>query len=314
MANGNDPLERFAEIILDESKNLVDLARPFKNRLKNLSPEERKQSLEDLQGKLLHIGAAVNAALGSFETEEPLPEEQDRAVRTRGATSEEGTAFSDFLAEIGDSVVQSQEKLDQRSIDYLQSIRNRPYIPPTLFRIPKIAAELKIALEENKNKKLNVILYSQQTQMKQLQEQSLNFEIAAVPPSPELLQILQDQTPRIEFLFDNLKRLAVFKALDELGPNQSNPKLKAQLKRIAAAENQNQVLIWPIESDQRFLILFAGEISGEDVGIWYLDTENQILSPVLRLDLKPKAAEDQEPLRRFIFTLGNAQARLFGGR
>ncbi|MEZ5040261.1 MAG: hypothetical protein R2828_10220 [Saprospiraceae bacterium] len=315
MPNGNDidPMEELANQILAESLNLVNLARPFKNKFNRLSLDEKKESLGQLQQKLAHIGDMVRVSIQGMERDaSPPAEELVRAIDSRTPTNSKDTTFAKFLSDIGESVIKSQEQLDQRSIQYLQGIQDRPYIPPTMFRIPRITAELKVALEEKEGMGLNVLLFSRKREMSELNQQSINFEIAAVPPSPELLHMLQDQVPRIDFLFDQMKRQAIFELVKALSPQQTNTNLQTQLKVMLSSENQHKVLIWPVKGNNTFLLLFAADATGKDIGVWFLDADKKELSAVLRLDLTPKPSENQAPLREFVFGLGQAQAKLLG--
>lgn len=308
-STGNSPLHQLAKVILDEARVLAELALRFGQDVDDDSPRRKKQeSLEDIQNKLLHIETAVNTAMDVLEKRENSP----KAVGP-DAVKEKGTAFSDFLSKIGESVVQSQRKLDQKSIEYLSSIRDRPYLPPTLFRIPKIEAELKVALEEKDQTGLNVILFSRQSEMSRLNQQSLRLEIAAVPPSPDLLKGIQDHTPRVDFLFDHLERKEVFDLLIKLGAALEKLPLTRQVERMHREENRERVLIWPIPTKSCYLLLFAGEFSQNDVGIWFLDKNKASLEPVVRIDLKEKPSENQAPFREFVFELGLAQQKLLRG-
>ncbi|MCB0583561.1 MAG: hypothetical protein KDD10_30050 [Phaeodactylibacter sp.] len=308
-STGNSPLHQLAKVILDEARVLAELALRFGQDVDDDSPRRKKQeSLEDIQNKLLHIETAVNTAMDVLEKRENSP----KAVGP-DAVKEKGTAFSDFLSKIGESVVQSQKKLDQKSIEYLSSIRDRPYLPPTLFRIPKIEAELKVALEEKDQTGLNVILFSRQSEMSRLNQQSLRLEIAAVPPSPDLLKGIQDHTPRVDFLFDHLERKEVFDLLIKLGAALEKLPLTRQVERMHREENRERVLIWPIPTKSCYLLLFAGEFSQNDVGIWFLDKNKASLEPVVRIDLKEKPSENQAPFREFVFELGLAQQKLLRG-
>lgn len=302
-------MHQLAKVILDEARVLAELALRFGQDVDDDSPRRKKQeSLEDIQNKLLHIETAVNTAMDVLEKRENSP----KAVGP-DAVKEKGTAFSDFLSKIGESVVQSQKKLDQKSIEYLSSIRDRPYLPPTLFRIPKIEAELKVALEEKDQTGLNVILFSRQSEMSRLNQQSLRLEIAAVPPSPDLLKGIQDHTPRVDFLFDHLERKEVFDLLIKLGAALEKLPLTRQVERMHREENRERVLIWPIPTKSCYLLLFAGEFSQNDVGIWFLDKNKASLEPVVRIDLKEKPSENQAPFREFVFELGLAQQKLLRG-
>lgn len=310
-------MANFASTILKESNNLVSMAKEYEKKLKNLTDEEMQKSLEDIQGKLEHIGSAVNISLGVFTSGDEQPVARTRGLSPGSAPEPDVTTFSDFLADIGNSVVRSQEQLDQRSVEYLSSIQDRPYIPPTLFRIPKISASLKVGLEKKSSDKLNVLLYTRKSEQSELNQQSLDFEISAVPPSPELLRLLHDQTPKINFLFDRVQRASIFEMIKTLIASlPANDKLGPQLERIIQSENQPRVLIWPIEELQNYLILFAGKSTDEDVGVWFLQkeaAEKVSVIPIIRQDLKSKFGEDQSPLRKLVLDLGESQAKLLQG-
>ena len=96
----------------------------------------------------------------------------------------------------------------------------------------------------------------------------------------------------------------------------ANDKLRPQLARVLQVENQLKVLIWPIEEEQNYLMLFAGESTDDDVGVWFLQkegVEKVSVIPIIRQDLKSKFGEDQSPLRKLVLSLGESQAKLLQG-
>src|SRR5262245_25768312 len=56
--------------------------------------------------------------------------------------------FDGFFAEIADGFVNAQSKLDLASAQYLKQISVQPHVLPSVFRIPKLNADLKFALEK----------------------------------------------------------------------------------------------------------------------------------------------------------------------
>jgi hypothetical protein len=248
----------------------------------------------------------VQSAINNVKKLVDMPVPEDLTVDIQPG---DATPFSDFLSEIGHSVVKSQQELDQRSVEYLSSIKDRPYIPPTLFRIPKISAELKVALEDEKSTGLRVLLYSQQEKMSRLNQQSLKFEIAAVPPSADLLKALENSTPRIHFVFDRLEREKVFSALQGL-----EDKLKLPINPETEQDDRDRVLIWTLgqEAAKDYLILYAG-VGENELGIWFLNAARNVSSAVLRFDLQPKSREDQSSLQNYVHELGQKQKRFLRG-
>lgn len=321
----------YAKTFVSTSEELTRLAENFSNTAKDLTKEklENQDTLEGIAETLDAMEATLAQTLQAIQfTRKGLPEKEELTentpqLRERSLTlnritdimdaEDKDEPFSDFLATIGNAVVKSQEALDERSRQYLQSIRDRPYIPPTLFRIPKISASLKVGLKSSKASELNVLIASRKDQMDELNEQNINFEIAAVPPTPELLKMLEDQAPRIEFLFNATARKTIFSELEEIGRQEDFPaKLKLQLDRMLEPANKTQVVIWPLGIEETFIILFAGENSDEDVAVWYYDRPDKGLISIIRADLKSKIDEDQNPLRKFVLKMGRSQAVLLG--
>lgn len=326
--NANDLIKEIEEqktAILEEWEKLGPIVEQFKTVEKLLKkfPDDAEKNLgitlNNILGQLEHFEYEVQRLLNTIPADTLMVAKVER-VRSMVEKAEE-EKFSNFLATIGDSVIESQEALDERSIKYLQKIRENPFLPPTLFRIPKISAALKVGLKKTTSEGLNVLIVSRKDEQEMVNEQSINFEIAAVPPPPELLQSLQDKTPKVEFLFSKKDREEIFNSISSMVKEDKNrateerlfkDAIEKQLELIVAVENQDRVLIWPVKKRKAHFILFAGKESEKDVCIWYLDRsqDKPILESVIRLDLKPKSKENQEPLREFVFNLGKDQAAL----
>ena len=59
-----------------------------------------------------------------------------------------------------------------------------------MFRIPRVTAELKCSLETDHEKKFNVILYSDRTDVRDFHQQTVQLEVVAVPVPPDYLNYL----------------------------------------------------------------------------------------------------------------------------
>lgn len=92
--------------------------------------------------------------------------------------------FTEFMTHIGESLRSAQERLDDASDEYLQALKasKRAHIPPTIFRIPKLTADMKFSLERVGSKKVSVVFYSKEDKVRELHQQSVSLEIVAVPP------------------------------------------------------------------------------------------------------------------------------------
>ncbi|MFO0593455.1 MAG: hypothetical protein U0441_38290 [Polyangiaceae bacterium] len=124
-----------------------------------------------------------------------------RRARLKDAITPIGSFFSD----IGKGVVDAQKALDAQSKQYIAELlkeandkrkdkSNDPEITEvpgaSMFRIPRVSAELKLSLEKTLDSDWNVVFYSKEEQTKELQQQSLQFEIVSVPIPPGYAQLV----------------------------------------------------------------------------------------------------------------------------
>ena len=57
-------------------------------------------------------------------------------------------------------------------------------IPPTLYAIPRVQAEIKIGFSQVSDHGFNIILLKNESQDKSFGESTINFDVVAVPPPP----------------------------------------------------------------------------------------------------------------------------------
>jgi hypothetical protein len=95
--------------------------------------------------------------------------------------------ISDFFGNISAGLVRAQRNLDDQSSDYLKTVAAQPHALPAIFRIPKVSAELKFALDTTKKNGVNLIFYQDQTSAEELHQQTVQFDIVATPPPPDLV-------------------------------------------------------------------------------------------------------------------------------
>ena len=113
--------------------------------------------------------------------------------------------IADFFDAIGSGVIGAQKRLDRASEEY---VRSALYVSPdgtedgssasatlpanaSMFRIPRVTAELKCSLETNHDKKLNLIFYSDRNDVRELHQQTISLEVVAVPVPPDYLNQLK---------------------------------------------------------------------------------------------------------------------------
>lgn len=117
-------------------------------------------------------------------------------------------SIGDFFKSIGEGVIEAQKKLDQASEEYVRNAlrlnggakksdddadAKNDAMPPvaTMFRIPRITAEMKCSFETDSEKKFNVIFYSERNDVRELHQQTVNLEVVSVPVSPDYINYLK---------------------------------------------------------------------------------------------------------------------------
>jgi hypothetical protein len=130
------------------------------------------------------------------------------------------SSLESFFSAVGAGVINAQRELDKHSIEYIQdtiqqhangmssalekpadrgsgqikgeSVTEKPGdwnslpMPPNaaMFRIPKVTAEFKFAVEQTLTKGINVIFYSNKVESQSLQQQTATIEVVSVPLPP----------------------------------------------------------------------------------------------------------------------------------
>ncbi len=173
--------QRKAEKEKSEAKRKADQAKEKAQRQAERDKKEAKRKAErekekaERESKKANKKAKREAELDEFKKSGPP------------ASHKEFSQFAKFLADIGRSMVETQRMMDHVSREYNLENQDNDYVFPTVFRIPKLTAELKVALDSESSGKLNVIVASKKTTSKELNEQTIQFEIIAAPLPPEAL-------------------------------------------------------------------------------------------------------------------------------
>lgn len=214
------------------------------------------------------------------------------------------TSFTNFFSSIGDSVLGVQRSLDESSRAYLEAAKGQMHILPTVFRIPKVSAEMKFALEKKDGKEVDLIFYKTTNEAALMHQQSVTFEIVAAPPPPEVLEKIRSLTPRLELILSPLTRSAIFEAISAQDTSASR-----SLNKEVLLSNKDRVLICPVEPDKRFLLFFADPSKEKLVGVWHVNLSQQpALEAVYLYERGPNQGENFKPFKEAIMALADKQA------
>jgi hypothetical protein len=112
------------------------------------------------------------------------------------------TDIGSFFSAIGSGVIDAQKQLDKASEQYIAQALQRSGqegsvatagAPPmaTMFRIPRVTAELKCSLETDHERNINLVFYSDRSDVRELHQQTVQLEVVSVPAPPDYLNYLQ---------------------------------------------------------------------------------------------------------------------------
>lgn len=293
--------------------------------------------LKDAENKRVVLFQSLNKAMGlaikpgdqqQNKYEEIYQQVQDALEEVEAALNDLGetlsiappTRFSNFLASAGEAMVQAQRDLDHQTRLYLEETKAQEYVQPSVFRIPKVSAEIKFALREIKGKGINLIFSSRKNDREESLNQSLQFEIVAAPPPVEVRQLLHSkaQAPLIQFVFAPDRRAALLKAIWDYEPI-DQPGLTRDIEILKAAPVE-RILIWDvIEEAPGFIVLYADEDGESNVGLWHFNIVTGRLEALKRFGVEPKK-QDGHPiesfllLRNFVLEMSKKQAELLIGQ
>ena len=269
-----------------------------------------KLSKRDSQ-RLERLEKQFSAAHNTVKSALPARAEKQMADKKKEEVAAEPAArfdFDTFFNKVAQGFIDAQSKLDVASAEYLKQVSAQPHVLPSVFRMPKLDASMKFALEEGKNKGLQLLFFKNESTTTNLNEQSVHFEIVAAPPpaglsiSPVIVSPLLSKTKRAE-LFQSIQDFLL------PPPNATPAKTDAALDRKNLVANPDNVIIISVSGDRSFLLTVADGKGSGNIGVWYWETgetaEKSFLS-VLRKFGSPMDHNIAQ-VRDFVLNLGTAQ-------
>lgn len=263
------------------------------------------QRLETLEKKFSAAHNTVKSAL-------PARAEKQMADKKKDAVEEPAARFDfdTFFTKVAQGFIDAQSRLDVASAEYLKQVSAQPHVLPSVFRMPKLDAAMKFALEEGKNKGLQLLFFKNESTTTNLNEQSVHFEIVAAPP-PAGLSI---SPVIVSPLLSKTKRAELFQLIQDFllpPPNATPAKTDAALDRKNLVANPDNVIILAVSGDRSFLLTVADGKGPGNIGVWYWETgetaEKSFLSVLRKFGsaMDPNIAQVMD----FVFKLGTAQQK-----
>lgn len=172
--------------------------------------------------------------------------------------------LQNFLRQMSVAMVDAQSMLDAKSAEYLAATAGKPHILPSIFRVPKLNAQMKFAMEVAGGKTINLLFYKRDDKATSRNEQSIDFDVVSVPAPPEAGKNLRFLGPRLDLLLDPFERRGIVDIVKAAGV--------ADLSKLAeSAPNSLAVLTLPEQKDRRdYLVLAVTAVKEHSVGLWSL--------------------------------------------
>ena len=179
--------------------------------------------------------------------------------------------FDEFFQKVSAGFIKAQQNLDAASAQYLTAVSKQPHALPSVFRIPRVAADVKFALEKTAEKGIQLLFYKNENTATSRNEQTVQFEIVAAPPPAGLVVAPVSAFP----ILGKSRRAELFKLIQDYllpSPNNTPTKTDQALDRPRLMKDPDTVLIVSVDPDTRFLLTVA-EAGAGNVGFWYLETD-----------------------------------------
>lgn len=180
------------------------------------------------------------------------------------------TEFDEFLTSLAQSVVATQKKLDKESAAYLNEIQGQDHIQPTVFRMPKLEAQMKFGLDVKSGSKLNLLFWGRNSETVQQNQQGINFEIVSVPAPPGAIESARRSVPQWTLIIDPLLRRELVGeiAATEVKAQTATDPLAPLVN--AATPSPADIVLVDVGDATRYLVFYAETNASKDVGIWLL--------------------------------------------
>jgi hypothetical protein len=282
---------------------LRDELKPFKNNDDVIPPEALARIVKlgldlDPMKQFLSLGPPVAAMDAPVLAAKPAEAKPAPAA----------ASFDEFMSSLARSMVTTQQSLDQASAAYLTSIEGRPHIQASVFRLPKLEAQMKFGLEIGQKTKLNLLFWGKDKETSELNQQGINFEIVSVPAAPGAIESARQSQVRWTLVLDPLKRDSL---LDLVIAQPPNDQLKPVIE--AAGDTPDAVAFLDLGDGRRSLVLYANDKQEKNVGIWLLtrDGDQAVLEVLYRF--ARSLGPEEHKMGKLVMELAAQQSKLAGG-
>jgi hypothetical protein len=214
--------------------------------------------------------------------------------------------LQNFLGQMSTAMVEAQSMLDTKSAEYLAATAGKGHILPSVFRVPKLTAQMRFAVEVEKGKEINLLFYKREEKATSRNEQAIDFDVVSVPAPPGAADALRFFGPRMDLLLDPFEREGVIDAIKKLNA--------ADLSKLAEDESDRLVILTlPAQEKRRdYLILGVTAVKEHSVGLWHLTVPEKGTAVLTNIyPLNRKNAEHEKFLKDVIDEVARRQEEYF---
>lgn len=187
----------------DEAQRLADILAQLRSFGPVATEVGRAQGLAvSLLGGLGDLAAQVSGGPGAAPRATP-------AEATR-------SDFAHAIASLANAMVTAQRNLDRASIDYSRERGGNAARVPTSFRIPKMTAGFHFSIDRVDERGIDLLLWHSNSETRERNQQSVSFDIVAVPPTPDFLATIETGLPRARLLATRAERAPWLQSIPSL--------------------------------------------------------------------------------------------------
>lgn len=129
----------------------------------------------------------VKTAMKNLETIKKHMETGEAAKNLAAPPDEsKPSSIEEFFEAVGSGARKAQEALDLESLEYMKN--RQSFAPETMYRIPKVSANLKVGMTVSEDKQINFLVIKSGSETSRTLEQEISFDIVSAPPPPDSLE------------------------------------------------------------------------------------------------------------------------------
>jgi hypothetical protein len=160
------------------------------------------------------LGPQAPAPGGQPAQVDPAAQKSEDQTQENKVGKKDKISFAGALEATTRALIEAQKKLDDKTTAYAATS-----LFPTSYRIPKATMAFRFEMTDVQETEFSLLFVSQSDTITERNQQSLELDVVAVPPSPEFLAELALRRSRIGLLRDPVLRALILKQATLVPPS-----------------------------------------------------------------------------------------------